>query len=270
MASRNGGSDNRTITLFVGNLSPRMRWRGLRQAFGYHENVIDSFVANKRDRHGKRFGFVRFSNRWDANRAIERLNGFILYGSHMSVSIARYGSMLTYWQKVRPIVNPNHEHNSGRWGQTNNKGGKFRKKHDVENKNVNAEEKEENNSIEIKTRNRKKGEKGECSLLNEERKKLVRHVKNEDLWKFKKCLVDKMATVCSVQSIMNKLDAWGLGEIRVKRMGGKMFLLSIEDDDLYIMLEDVKWSYLREIFEEVSPWSENFKQIERTTWLEAS
>ncbi|KAK8715602.1 hypothetical protein V6N13_042932 [Hibiscus sabdariffa] len=53
-------------------------------------------------------------------------------------------------------------------------------------------------------------------------------------------------------------------------MGGKLFLLSIEDDDLYIMLEDVNWSYLMETFEEVSPWSENFKHIERTTWLEAT
>ncbi|KAK8697679.1 hypothetical protein V6N13_113818 [Hibiscus sabdariffa] len=37
-------------------------------------------------------------------------------------------------------------------------------------------------------------------------------------------------------------------------MGGKLFLLSIEDENLYIMLEDVNWSYLREIFEEVLPW----------------
>ncbi|KAK8715603.1 hypothetical protein V6N13_042933 [Hibiscus sabdariffa] len=139
MVTRNGGSGNRTITLFVGNLSPRLHWHGLRQAFGYHGNVFDSFVENKRDRHGKRFGFVRFSNRWDANRAIEILNGFILYGSRISVSIARYGSRLTYWRKVRPTMNPNQEHNSGQWGKSNNKGGEFRKKRDVENKNVNAE-----------------------------------------------------------------------------------------------------------------------------------
>ncbi|KAK8697680.1 hypothetical protein V6N13_113819 [Hibiscus sabdariffa] len=115
-----------------------------------------------------------------------------------------------YWRKVRPTANPNQEHNFGQWGQSSNKGGKFQKKHDVENKNANAEQKEEKSSIEIKPRNRKKGEKGECILLNEERKKLVGHVENEDMWKFKKCLVGKMATACSVRSIMNRLDAWGL------------------------------------------------------------
>ncbi|KAL4331975.1 hypothetical protein GQ457_07G001680 [Hibiscus cannabinus] len=52
--------------------------------------------------------------------------------------------------------------------------------------------------------------------------------------------------------------------------GGKWFLLSIEDEDLYLMLEDVNWSYLREIFEEVMSWSENLKQIDRTIWLEVS
>ncbi|KAK8661978.1 hypothetical protein V6N13_091566 [Hibiscus sabdariffa] len=31
-------------------------------------------------------------------------------------------------------------------------------------------------------------------------------------------------------------------------MGGKVFLLSFEDEDLYIMLEDLEWSYLKEIF----------------------
>ncbi|KAK8615660.1 hypothetical protein V6N13_017243 [Hibiscus sabdariffa] len=53
-------------------------------------------------------------------------------------------------------------------------------------------------------------------------------------------------------------------------MGGKTYLLTIDDEDLFIMLEDVNWSYLKEIFEEVMPWSENVVQVERATWLEIS
>ncbi|KAK8558368.1 hypothetical protein V6N13_038841 [Hibiscus sabdariffa] len=53
-------------------------------------------------------------------------------------------------------------------------------------------------------------------------------------------------------------------------MGSKLFLLSFEDDELYMMLEDLNWSYLREIFLEVRPWSESLKQPERATWLEVS
>ncbi|KAK8683776.1 hypothetical protein V6N13_039825 [Hibiscus sabdariffa] len=79
-----------------------------------------------------------------------------------------------------------------------------------------------------------------------------------------------MASICSLRSILLRLQEWGLGEIRVQRMGSKLFLLSFEDDELYMMLEDLNWSYLREIFMEVRPWSETLKQPERATWLEVS
>ncbi|KAL4361524.1 hypothetical protein GQ457_04G009880 [Hibiscus cannabinus] len=48
-----------------------------------------------------------------------------------------------------------------------------------------------------------------------------------------------------------------------------MFLLTIEDEDLFIMLEDLEWSYLKEIFDEVKCWSESLKPT-RATWLEVS
>ncbi|KAK8636066.1 hypothetical protein V6N13_004776 [Hibiscus sabdariffa] len=53
-------------------------------------------------------------------------------------------------------------------------------------------------------------------------------------------------------------------------MGVKTFLLTIDDKDFFIMLEDVNWSYLKEIFEEVMSWSENMDQAERAPWLEIS
>ncbi|KAK8655652.1 hypothetical protein V6N13_108224 [Hibiscus sabdariffa] len=51
-------------------------------------------------------------------------------------------------------------------------------------------------------------------------------------------------------------------------MGGKTFLLSFEDDELYIMLEDLNWSYLKEIFATVEAWSENLIRTHRATWIE--
>ncbi|KAK8712768.1 hypothetical protein V6N13_147996 [Hibiscus sabdariffa] len=81
-----------------------------------------------------------------------------------------------------------------------------------------------------------------------------------------------MATVCSIQSINERLSSWGLGEVKVQRMrgGGGRFLISIVDDDLFLMLEDLHWSYLKEIFVEVELWLESLKQPDRATWLEAS
>ncbi|KAK8637501.1 hypothetical protein V6N13_064920 [Hibiscus sabdariffa] len=54
-----------------------------------------------------------------------------------------------------------------------------------------------------------------------------------------------MFSICSVRTVMSKLDDWGFGETSVHRMGEKLFLFTIEDEDLYIMLEDATWSYLR-------------------------
>ncbi|KAK8681350.1 hypothetical protein V6N13_053754 [Hibiscus sabdariffa] len=79
-----------------------------------------------------------------------------------------------------------------------------------------------------------------------------------------------MMTVCSVKSIRDRLQKRGLGDIKFQRMSGKHCLLSFDDDDLYIMLEDLNWSYLKEVFSEVGPWSEECSYKERATWIEVS
>ncbi|KAK8610610.1 hypothetical protein V6N13_081766 [Hibiscus sabdariffa] len=50
------------ITLYVGNLSEKLHWCGLRQAIGRHGDLVDAYIAKKLDRQGKLFGFVRYSN----------------------------------------------------------------------------------------------------------------------------------------------------------------------------------------------------------------
>ncbi|KAK8655844.1 hypothetical protein V6N13_108410 [Hibiscus sabdariffa] len=102
------------------------------------------------------------------------------------------------------------------------------------------------------------------------RKRIQGYVEEEELWKMKRCLVGVMTSVCSVRNISSRLSEWGLGEIKVQRLGGKIYLLTFEDDELYMMLEDLDWSYLKEIFCEVSPWSESLNCLERATWLEVS
>ncbi|KAK8689714.1 hypothetical protein V6N13_088427 [Hibiscus sabdariffa] len=111
---------------------------------------------------------------------------------------------------------------------------------------------------------------GLSNLIEVRQKRLTGHVEEENIWKIRKCLVGEMTTICSVSSISNRLLKWGLGEIKVQRMGAKLFLLTIEDEDLYLMLEDLDWSYLKEIFSDIKPWSETMGCRERATWLEVS
>ncbi|KAL4331998.1 hypothetical protein GQ457_07G001640 [Hibiscus cannabinus] len=77
------------------------------------------------------------------------------------------------------------------------------------------------------------GERGESSKNEfKGRKRITGHVETEDLWKMRRCLVGRMATVCSIRSII-EITSWGLGEIKVQRLGGKTFLISIDDEDLF-------------------------------------
>ncbi|KAK8626681.1 hypothetical protein V6N13_134314 [Hibiscus sabdariffa] len=101
-----------------------------------------------------------------------------------------------------------------------------------------------------------------------EKRKIIGHVVDEDLWKLQRCLVGEMANVCSVHSITLRLQEWGLNGIN--NSGGKTFLLSFEDDDLYIMLEDLDWSYLKEIFCKIEAWPEKLKRPHRATWVEVT
>ncbi|KAK8703796.1 hypothetical protein V6N13_047442 [Hibiscus sabdariffa] len=90
------GERKGVITLFVSNIPLKLHWSGLRQAFGRHGDLVDSYIAGKLDKQGRRFGFVRFSNEKDALRAVERLNGFKLYGFRLIVQMAKYKARTTY------------------------------------------------------------------------------------------------------------------------------------------------------------------------------
>ncbi|KAL4290173.1 hypothetical protein GQ457_14G001210 [Hibiscus cannabinus] len=227
---RNGES-NQLFTLYVDDISARLHWKGLWFAFGRHGDVAEAFIARKRNTKGRRFGFVRYRNRTDAVRATERLNGFFLYGSKISVTPAKYKRRDAYWNKVKP------------------------------------EEKEGEASKMSLSRK----EDGEPSFWNSRRKRRIAgHIEVEELRNLKHCLVGETTSVCSVSSVSTRLSEWGLGEIKVQRLGGKTFLLTIEDDELFTMLEDLNWSYLKEIFVSVQMWSESSNQVDRATWIQVA
>ncbi|KAL4379166.1 hypothetical protein GQ457_02G027130 [Hibiscus cannabinus] len=91
---------NDVTTVFVANIAPKLHWQGLWAAFAHHGEVVDTFIPMKRSRDGLRFGFVRFSNKGDALRAIVRLDDFVLFGSRISVSLARFNARSHYWRKA--------------------------------------------------------------------------------------------------------------------------------------------------------------------------
>ncbi|KAL4333268.1 hypothetical protein GQ457_07G010490 [Hibiscus cannabinus] len=85
------------------------------------------------------------------------------------------------------------------------------------------------------------------------RKRIMAHVETEELWKMRRCLVGRMLSVCSTRSIELRLQAWGLREIKVHRLGGKTFLISIDDEDLFLMLEDLQWRDKEQLRDDSDP-----------------
>ncbi|KAK8694817.1 hypothetical protein V6N13_072361 [Hibiscus sabdariffa] len=222
MAWRGSGQGRQVITIYVNNIGENLHWKGLWLAFGRHGEVLDAFIANKRNKEGKKFGFVRTSNKADANRMIERLNNFHLFGSKITVI-------------------------------------------DV------ATNKEAKDRVNIPTSEKKEepqGMGGTTENNEKRRRRIYGHVESESLWKLKNCLVGETANVCSVESIRARLIEWGMGDVKVRRLGGRSFILTIEDMELYRMLEYLHWSYLKEVFNSVRPWTESESNSHRATWIE--
>ncbi|KAE8696464.1 hypothetical protein F3Y22_tig00110670pilonHSYRG00065 [Hibiscus syriacus] len=166
----------------------------------------------------------------DADRATFRLNGFWIFGYRLTVKEARY-------KDKRP----------GRKFYTAS-GSKAVSSSDQEKNSIDGDNKEE------QALRRSKCVQGE--------------VDENAVCKLQKCLVGTMAIVCSSSQVEDRLRAGGLGEIRVKFLGGRDFLVEIDDDELHRILKESNWSYLKEVFIDVQYWTESYRSPIAERWGE--
>ncbi|KAK8682438.1 hypothetical protein V6N13_054826 [Hibiscus sabdariffa] len=214
------------FTVFVENIPKAMEWKGLWYTFARHGDVVGTYIARKLSRRGRKFGFMRVKKKIDAERVIERLNGFNLFGFKLLVKMARFegkeggrDTIKGAGPRDKGKISPGCRSVEGEQAGI----GEQLKHHNPWNK-LNAIGKEE----------------GRMPREPYERKKVIGHVEEKELWNLRRSLVGKSTTVCSVNSIQSRLSAWGLGEIK-------------------------------EIFLTVELWTENIhSKISRATWLEIS
>ncbi|KAL4333384.1 hypothetical protein GQ457_07G014110 [Hibiscus cannabinus] len=203
MGERKGGQQ---VAVYVENIPKAMSWQGLWFAFATHGNVVGAFIANRLSHAGKKFGFVRFDNRTDALRAITRLNDFRLYGYILKVALAKI--------KGKRSVDSRNNEDGGEKPERFQRVVQGNQDFEVKEKEDFQKEKpvEENFSKPSKVQ---QVVDAASEWDRKERRKIVGFVDQEDLWKLKRCLVGEMATVCSVKSIVDRLQNWGLGDIKV-------------------------------------------------------
>ncbi|PPR82304.1 hypothetical protein GOBAR_AA38408 [Gossypium barbadense] len=140
----------------------------------------------------------------DAQRAISRLNGFVILGSRIWIKLAKFKGRRHIWRKVssqRKTLFINETNQEGV------KGEKKRKEYDEE--------------LEVKwVANTSEQRRGDgLSIRKVNQTKLVHgHIENEQLWKLQKCLVGEVASFCETRNLADRVVTIGLGEISVKRV----------------------------------------------------
>ncbi|KAL4335633.1 hypothetical protein GQ457_07G011220 [Hibiscus cannabinus] len=59
--------------------------------------------------------------------------------------------------------------------------------------------------------------------------------------RLERCVISSTSTACSSEMIKERVNNWGLGELLVKSLGGKKFLVEFPDEELYNLLEEYNW-----------------------------
>ncbi|PPS15502.1 hypothetical protein GOBAR_AA05079 [Gossypium barbadense] len=65
-----------------------------------------------------------------------------------------------------------------------------------------------------------------------------------------------------------RMAKFGLGELSIKRIQGRCFLIEVPDEEYMEVLKQNDWAYLKECFITIEPWSGKRFVIERVTWIE--
>ena len=97
------GAKNRTFSLFVDFIPIDTTNNALRKIFEVEGRVNDVFISRKaRKFRREAFGFVRFYNRQDARNAVRNLDGFVMKGMRLSVSMAKYNKRGGSFRDLNP------------------------------------------------------------------------------------------------------------------------------------------------------------------------
>ncbi|MBA0636362.1 hypothetical protein Godav_000064 [Gossypium davidsonii] len=237
-------------TVFVYNIPDSMHWKRLSALFRFHGNVLDDFIPVKRSMEGKRFVFVRFAKLVDAQRAISRLDGFVILGKRIWVEMARFSGKRKIWKKVQAKKD-------------------LSQKEEMQSRGMEYQEEERDESNGNVVDGRLKSVEVERIGMNK-MKVVEGHVRNEQLWNLQRCLVGETTSFYNSNSLSERIARLGLEGLIVKSIQGRYFLIEVPDGELLEILKKRGWAYLKEFFINIVPWSEKLKLMEKAAWIEVS
>ncbi|XVF15627.1 hypothetical protein REPUB_Repub09cG0170500 [Reevesia pubescens] len=77
----------------------------------------------------------------------------------------------------------------------------------------------------------------------------------EAMHKLEKCLIGTTMDYYESRTIMEIFRISGVFDITVKKISGRQFLIEFEDDEVRNTMESQGWTWLKEWFIDIEPWS---------------
>lgn len=87
-------TNNRFVTFFLQNFPETCSWENLRAKLQEIESVRDLFIPQRRDKKGKRFGFVRFGRDIDIRGVEDKLNNIWFDSFKLRENISKFSKDL--------------------------------------------------------------------------------------------------------------------------------------------------------------------------------
>ncbi|PWA86209.1 nucleotide-binding alpha-beta plait domain-containing protein [Artemisia annua] len=86
--------------LFVSNLPNGCIPGDVSEFMGYFGEVVNSYIARKRDKEGNRFGFVTFRKVKNTADLVKRMNGVKMGSCRLKINVARFAMENSEWREV--------------------------------------------------------------------------------------------------------------------------------------------------------------------------
>ncbi|XVF28563.1 hypothetical protein REPUB_Repub15cG0040600 [Reevesia pubescens] len=253
--------------VFVNNIPKQVHWRWLWRIFSHHGKVVDVLIPKKRSKSGRRYGFIRFSNRGDAFKVIKRLNGVWLLNAQLGVNIARFKGRSFYWRKVskNPSTIPASNF------EVNNTSPDI----DVQPAIGNGVLPDKKSYLQVLMKNSTPSAKSSSHHCSEEvdissppkiYKSCSGVIEEEALHSLESCVIG-VERDYETNTLLENFRINGVSEVSLKKISGRQFLIMFEDKEFMSAMEEQQWCWLKEWFVEITLWSENFSLKFRVTWI---
>ncbi|XVF23290.1 hypothetical protein REPUB_Repub13aG0024100 [Reevesia pubescens] len=269
-------------SVFVNNIPQKVHWRWLWTIFEHYGRVLDVFIPRKRSRLGKRYGFVRFASRPAALTAIKSLNGAWLLNSRIGVNIARFRGRTSYWRKIPTTTNPPANASSSvQVPPTTGISNSFQADKVATDPHL-AKTSEDADFMLTKTYLEALNTAAlpdttndlPCSPSKSMKQTSVPLIKscpgvveNEMLHLLESCVIAVARDYFEAYRLTENFRISGVSGVYARKISGRQFLIKFDDKDLLEAMEEQDWTWLREWFDDIFRWLEDFSSRYRVTWL---